>query len=139
MKLEVVNGRKTGIGSISVSLGVIACLTYTVLRNLDAIPGFRCPWQALLGIPCPFCGTTTTLRHLLAANPHYAFQVNPLIALLAIAGVLLALNEIAGLVIGRSLTIRMSRVQGWWIAGVFLAMIALNWVYVFFRGDVPLP
>ena len=121
------------------SLGVIACLTYAALRNLDAIPGLTCPWQALLGIPCPFCGTTTTLRHLLAANLHFAFQVNPLIALLAIAGVSLALNEIASLVIGRRLTIRMSSVQGWWIAGVFLAMIALNWVYVFFRGDVPLP
>ncbi len=139
MKLEVVNGRKTGISSISVSLGVIVCLAYAVLRNLDAIPGFRCPWQALLGIPCPFCGTTTTLRHLLAANPYFAFKVNPLIALLAIAGVLLALNEIASLAIGRRLTIGMSRVQGWWITGVFLAMIALNWIYVFLRGDVPLP
>jgi hypothetical protein len=139
LKLEVVNGRKTSIGSISVSLGVIVCLAYAAARNLDAIPGLRCPWQVLLGIPCPFCGTTTTLRHLLAANPHFAFQVNPLIALLAIAGVLLALNDIAGLTIGRRLTIRMSSVQGWWIAGGFLATIALNWVYVFFRGDVPLP
>jgi hypothetical protein len=139
LKPEVVRGRKTSIGSISVSLGVIACLIYAGARNLDAIPGLRCPWQALLGIPCPFCGTTTTLRHLLAASPHFAFQVNPLIALLAIAGTLLALNEIAGLAIGRRLTIRMSHVQGWWITGVFLAMIALNWVYVFFRGNVPLP
>ena len=139
MKPEVVRGRKTSIGSISVSLGVIAGLIYAALRNLDAIPGLRCPWQALLGIPCPFCGTTTTLRHLLAANPQFAFQVNPLIALLAIAGTLLALNEIAGLVIGRRLNIRMSRSQGWWIARVFLAMIALNWVYVFFRWNVPLP
>ncbi len=139
MKFEIVKGRRTSVGSISVSLGVISCLAYAALRNLDAIPGLTCPWQALLGIPCPFCGTTTTLRHLLAANPHFAFKMNPLIALLAIAGVLLALNEIASLVIGRRLTIRMSRVQGWWIAGVFPAMIALNWVYVFFRGDVPLP
>lgn len=139
MKPEVIRGRKTSIGSISVSLGVIAGLTYAALRNLDQIPGLRCPWQALLGIPCPFCGTTTTLRHLLAANPHFAFQINPIIALLAIAGVLFALNEIAGLVIGRRLIIRMSRSQGWWIARVFLAMIALNWVYVFFRGNVPLP
>ena len=139
MKFEVVRGRKTSIGSISVSLGAIAGLTYAALRNLDQIPGLKCPWQALLGVPCPFCGTTTTLRHLLAANPHFAFQVNPLITLLAIAGVLLALNEIAGLAIGRRLTVKMSHVQGWWIAGVFLAMIALNWVYVFFRGNVPLP
>jgi hypothetical protein len=39
-----------------------------------------CPWHALTGWPCPGCGTTRALTHLLHADPLGALRFNPLAA-----------------------------------------------------------
>ena len=37
-----------------------------------------CPWHAWTGWPCPGCGTTRALTHLLHADPLGALRFNPL-------------------------------------------------------------
>lgn len=37
----------------------------------------RCPLRALLGLPCPTCGTTRALLALLAGEPGTALALNP--------------------------------------------------------------
>ena len=61
-------------------VGKMVSLLFALAALVPLIPGYpgvTCPLRALIGIPCPFCGTTTSIKELgrldiaasLAANP----------------------------------------------------------------------
>src|SRR5579859_7944657 len=72
------------LGGAMVVLGV-------VLPHLPGNPGLPCPLRSLTGVPCPFCGLTTSVKAVLAGNVHAAAAANPFgIVMVATAIVLLA-------------------------------------------------
>jgi Protein of unknown function (DUF2752) len=50
----------------------------SALPLLPGHPGLPCPLRMLTGIPCPFCGTTTSVEATLHVDPGAAFAANPL-------------------------------------------------------------
>ena len=49
---------------------------------LMLVQPYRCPFLSLTGIPCPGCGMTRALCHLLQGNFRVAFSYNPLVFVL---------------------------------------------------------
>jgi hypothetical protein len=47
----------------------------------SGLPTPRCMWHELTGLPCPGCGGTRCLRHLLSGRLSAAFAMNPLVFL----------------------------------------------------------
>jgi len=48
--------------------------------------GLPCPWRALTGTLCPFCGGTTMGTHLLRGDLAAAWQANPFVLVLLVVG-----------------------------------------------------
>lgn len=69
-------------------VGLVVALV-TLVPLVPGYPGVTCPLRALTGVPCPFCGTTTSFKELfhldvagsLAANPIGVMAVIALIAI----------------------------------------------------------
>lgn len=89
----------------------------------------HCPLRDLTGIPCLTCGGTHAVRALFHLDFATALAKNPL---LAVGIILFVLSGIlALLVVPWAERIRVAwRPKGKGLAIVFLALIALNWVYL---------
>jgi Protein of unknown function (DUF2752) len=74
MELPII-GRVVGL---LVALAVLVPL-------VPGYPGVTCPLRALTGVPCPFCGTTTSLRELTQFDVLGSLAANPVGVLAAIA------------------------------------------------------
>ncbi len=60
-----------------------------VLAHLPQGWGLPCPLRSLTGVPCPFCGVTTSVRDTLGGHLRAGFGAAPLgLALIALAVVL---------------------------------------------------
>jgi hypothetical protein len=65
----------------------------TALPFLPGHPGLPCPLRTVTGIPCPFCGTTTSVEATLHADPGAALAANPLGPALVAAAVVLVVRR----------------------------------------------
>jgi len=86
-----------------------------------------CLFKRLTGYPCPTCGSTRGMLHILQGDLAGAWTFNPLLfTVLAAAAALLAVR----LAFGRTVRIRMTRGEQRiaWIVGI--ALLLLNWAYV---------
>jgi hypothetical protein len=64
-----------------------------VLPALPGNPGLPCPLRTITGVPCPFCGLTTSVEATVRLNVGDALAANPAgIALVIFAVVLLVLR-----------------------------------------------
>ncbi|MDQ3987115.1 MAG: DUF2752 domain-containing protein [Actinomycetota bacterium] len=79
------NGRHLALGGAAM---IAAGLAMSVL---SIHTGFICPLRAATGIPCPFCGMTTSVRSSLRLDFSEAFAANPAGALAVVAAVVLIL------------------------------------------------
>src|SRR5579863_451029 len=60
------------------------------LPHVPGDPGLPCPLRTLTGVPCPFCGLTTSVKATLHADWHGAVAANPFgILAVVVAAVLL--------------------------------------------------
>ena len=48
-----------------------------VLPHLPGHPGIPCPLRTLTGVPCPFCGLTTSVEAVMRGDLHAAIAANP--------------------------------------------------------------
>jgi hypothetical protein len=48
-----------------------------VLPHLPGNPGLPCPLRTVTGVPCPFCGLTTSVKAVLHGDAHGAWSANP--------------------------------------------------------------
>jgi len=62
-----------------------------VLPHVPGHPGIACPLRTLTGVPCPFCGLTTSVEATMGGHLGRAFAANPFgIVAVAFAAALLA-------------------------------------------------
>ena len=61
-----------------------------VLPHLPGDPGLPCPLRTVTGVPCPFCGLTTSVKATLRGDLHAALVANPF-GLLAVGTALVLL------------------------------------------------
>jgi membrane-associated PAP2 superfamily phosphatase len=57
-------------GAAMLALGI-------ALPHLPGNPGLPCPLRSVTGVPCPFCGLTTSVKAVLHADGHGAWAANP--------------------------------------------------------------
>ena len=65
----------------------------SALPFLPGHPGLPCPLRTVTGIPCPFCGTTTSVEATLHADPGAALAANPLGPALVVAALVLVVRR----------------------------------------------
>ncbi|ROO90955.1 uncharacterized protein DUF2752 [Actinocorallia herbida] len=75
--------RPLGVAATRVTAMTAAALLVAAAHGVHD-PGIICPFRALTGIPCPFCGGTTVFIELGSGHPVRALLANPLVFLGAI-------------------------------------------------------
>lgn len=63
------------------------------VRPLVGSPGLPCPLRTLTGIPCPFCGMTTSVTSTVWFDVRDAFAANPMGIVFVVFAVLLLLRR----------------------------------------------
>ncbi|HEX4823149.1 MAG TPA: DUF2752 domain-containing protein [Candidatus Polarisedimenticolaceae bacterium] len=92
-----------------------------------------CLWHAWTGLPCPGCGTTRALVHLLNGEVAAGFAMNPLAALGAAGFVAGGLLAPLWLVLGGGIPVVPHRPHPAFLAGA-AAAVALNWAWLVASG-----
>ncbi len=116
-----------------VSLAAFACV-YLWFHLKLRTPS--CAFHELTGWPCPACGSTRCLRHLLAARWNAALQINPLAALT------MAATLIFDLYAATVLLFRLPRLRWDFMTAqtarllriATLTLLALNWAWLIRQG-----
>jgi uncharacterized protein DUF2752 len=65
----------------------------STLPLLPGHGGLPCPLRTLTGIPCPFCGTTTSVEATLRGHPVAALEANPVGPFLVLAAIGLLIHR----------------------------------------------
>jgi hypothetical protein len=111
--------------------GVSLLLTFMV--PLKVLSLFECPFLAIVGLPCPFCGFTRSLWAISAGDWWYATVNCPLAWLLYAALVFVFAGNITcllpGTKINRLCGLSLPRNQANRAAGIIIALFLLNWLY----------
>ena len=71
-------------------VGAAMLLLGVVLPHMPGDPGLPCPLRTVTGVPCPFCGLTTSVKAVLHGAGHAAWAANPF-GLLAVASAVVLL------------------------------------------------
>ena len=108
-------------GSILAKLGVALLAAGALLAYSPIHPGLLCPMRATTGVPCPFCGMTTSVKACLRMDFGAAFAANP--------GGILAVSLAAGLIALRPSKVRVP-------VAVIIAAASAMWVWQLFRFSV---
>ena len=106
-------------------LATVGAAVWMMLRHHTQVD--LCLFRRLTGYPCPTCGSTRGVLHILQGDIPAAWAFNPLLfTVLAVAGALLAVR----VAFGRAVRIRLTRGEQRiaWIVGT--ALLLLNWAYV---------
>lgn len=91
-----------------------------------------CRMMEWTGVPCPGCGVTTSLTHVLHGSPLEALAVQPFGLITAVALPLLALWALAVHLRGGDLYLTLARTRRTWLPALLLLMGA-SWIYKLFR------
>jgi len=111
--------------------GWIALTLNGVTANL---PFSVCPIKLLFGVPCPACGSTHAVIHIVEGHFREAFRCNPLGFILA-AGLIVVPAWVVIDYLRRRTTFRLfySRFEGWFsqkkVALPAIVLIVANWVW----------
>jgi hypothetical protein len=65
----------------------------STLPLLPGHAGLPCPLRTLTGVPCPLCGTTTSVEETLRGHPVAALEANPVGPFLVLAAVALLIRR----------------------------------------------
>lgn len=96
-----------------------------------------CLFKRLTGIPCPTCGGTRAVLHLLRGDLSAAWRSHPLVAVLLLGLMVYAVLSAASLASFRRLPVLQASRRVWcWLAGLLLALAALNWGYLIAHAGV---
>lgn len=110
-----------------------ALIGWVILAS--GLPTPRCIWHDLTSLPCPTCGGTRTVRHLLAGRLDAALTTNPLV-FLALAWVVLYDIYAASVLLFRLPRLRFDDIPRWLGNGVRFGAVAAmlaNWAWLIMR------
>jgi hypothetical protein len=127
-----------GPGSpVGLNLGALTAVAAVAahLLSADQWGVTLCFFKAVTGKPCFTCGTTRALAALGRADPGAALRAQPLVTAAALAVLTWAVIDLALLVRGHRLTVSVTtRGSGAATAGVTIALLVLNWIYLIRTG-----
>ena len=86
-----------------------------------------CAFRALTGLPCPTCGLTTSVCHLVRGQWREAMQAHPAGPLVLLMGIVVGTGLCALAVGGYNAATRRACVQGAFGLGVLSASVAVLW------------
>ncbi len=118
----------------SVVLFVLVVFAVLPVPSLLAGSGYRCPFRAITGLPCPTCGGTRALHALTRLELWTAFTLNPLVATTGLAAALLVPFALGSWACGAR-RLRLTDVRPRdrrLIAAALAALVLLNWLYLLF-------
>ena len=118
----------------TVAVLLLAISPVVAWLHLDRLPITLCLFKRLTGLPCMTCGTTRALTALAGFDAGHAFAMNPLVSVLLVAILIFGLVDLALLLWGRSLALRLGAGEGRWVAVAALIVVLLNWAYLIAAG-----
>ncbi|HSD28768.1 MAG TPA: DUF2752 domain-containing protein [Vicinamibacteria bacterium] len=121
------------LGAIFGGIGLLAAGGVWLLR-LDHLPLTFCLFKGLTGLPCPTCGSTRALGHLVALDFAGALRLNPFTTVLAVLVAAWAIADLALLPRGRALGLEVSPRLGFAIRVSALLLFLANWAYLVAAG-----
>ena len=124
---------KPPLGAIFGAIGASAAVTVSLL-GLDRLPLSLCAWKALLGIPCPTCGTTRALACLAHFDLAGAFAMNPLASAAAFLIAAWAASDVALLPFRRALVVDVGAVPANVLRALAATAVVVNWIYLVAAG-----
>ena len=127
-----IRGRKARDTARVVCYGCIAvgCVAFAHAMGI-----VLCPVKRFFGIPCPTCGLTRAIVHLLHFELHKAFEVQPLASGLIFLLPLLVTVSCVAWGWRRTRILCGSVLRSWTFWSLFAVAVILNWVYVFYHGN----
>lgn len=142
MRISAVRGaERYPIPRAALAAAIVATLLSLVV--IAALPGTDegspviCPFRAVTGLPCPFCGFLRSARLIAEGEFGTAFSMNPLDAVLLLAGLPFAAAVwLANLAAGVAVRFTLSaweRRAAWCLLGLVLAV---NWAFVLYHSAV---
>ncbi len=115
-------------GLIYGTIAILALIAVRFLPVLELMPS--CVFRAFTGIPCPTCGATRSLVHLANGNLSASFGMNPAIALLMFAALLMFVYDVATLFSGSRISLSLTPREATLMrVGVVVVLLA-NWAYL---------
>ncbi len=117
----------TGLSTILPALAVVLLAAAVLLMVVDPTASRlfpACPFRALTGLLCPGCGALRATHQLLTGHPIRAFQLNPLLFLLAPLALVDLAVALSPRRAGRRPALLASPVVGWGLP----ALVCAFWV-----------
>ena len=90
-----------------------------------------CMFKRITGLPCPTCGATRGVLAILGGRPLEGFLFNPLLFAVLAA---MAAYMLFRLATGKAIRLEASKRERLVLAGLFIAMLVLNWACLVVRG-----
>ena len=125
--------------ALASAVSPVAVIASVHLSSKDLSKGpVLCPLRLATGIPCPFCGMTTSFAHMGGGRVRDAFLANPagpyLFAAVVLAGVLFLATAVTGRMVG----VRLGSAK--WVPRALeiatVAAVAMMWVAELFRFGI---
>ena len=113
------------------ALWATGVLTVGLIERARGLSIPLCHWKRLTGLPCPTCGGTRMLFHMIEGRVLEAFLLNPL---LFVAGASFVVWMVAKLVFARSVSLECSRAEQRCIVAALAVTFATNWAYLIAAG-----
>jgi len=115
-------GRPLWVDAVTLRVaGLFMLVAAVVLPYVPGWPGLACPLRTMTGIPCPFCGMTTSVKATMRLQLREAFAANP-------AGIVAVITALV-LIVLRPARFRVP-------LGVLLGGALLMWVFELNRFSI---
>ena len=115
-------------GLIYGTIAILALIAVRFLPVLELMPS--CVFRAFTGIPCPTCGATRSLVHLANGNLSASFGMNPAIALLMFAALLMFVYDAATLFSGSRISLSLTPREATLMRAGAVVVLLANWAYL---------
>jgi Protein of unknown function (DUF2752) len=115
-------------GLIYGTITILALIAVRFLPVLELMPS--CVFRTFTGIPCPTCGATRSLVHLANGNLSASFGMNPAIALLLFAALLMFAYDVATLFSGSRISLSLSPREATLMRAGAVVVLLANWAYL---------
>lgn len=113
--------------------GASALFAY-VLHLLGRLPQLPCVFKTVTGYPCPTCGTTRSILHLLQWDIVSAFLYNPLFFLAGIVFIAWGIYGFYILFSGKKVKVTFTKNEGRFLKWGIWILFILNWIYLLVSG-----